>query len=104
MGVDRLDYTKGIPRRLLSYEKMLQTHPELRERVRLVQVAVPSRTGVERIRSSARWWRGWWDESTETSVPRLGAGELHLPRLAEPELVALYRAAEVMLVPRFATG
>jgi trehalose 6-phosphate synthase/phosphatase len=46
VGVDRLDYTKGIPRRLLSYEKMLQTHPELRERVRLVQVAVPSRTGV----------------------------------------------------------
>ena len=47
VGVDRLDYTKGIPRRLLSYERMLQTHPELRERVRLVQVAVPSRTGVE---------------------------------------------------------
>ena len=47
VGVDRLDYTKGIPRRLLAYERMLQTHPELRERVRLVQVAVPSRTGVE---------------------------------------------------------
>ena len=47
MGVDRLDYTKGIPRRLLAYERLLETHPELRERVRLVQVAVPSRTGVE---------------------------------------------------------
>ena len=47
VGVDRLDYTKGIPRRLLAYERMLQTHPELREKVRLVQVAVPSRTGVE---------------------------------------------------------
>src|SRR3954453_13225352 len=41
VGVDRLDYTKVIPRRLLSYEKMLQMHPDLRERVRLVQVAVP---------------------------------------------------------------
>jgi trehalose-6-phosphate synthase len=47
VGVDRLDYTKGIPRRLLTYERMLQIHPELREKVRLVQVAVPSRTGVE---------------------------------------------------------
>jgi trehalose 6-phosphate synthase/phosphatase len=47
VGVDRLDYTKGIPRRLLAYERMLETHPELRGKVRLVQVAVPSRTGVE---------------------------------------------------------
>ncbi len=47
VGVDRLDYTKGIPRRLLAYECLLQNHPELRERVRLVQVAVPSRTNVE---------------------------------------------------------
>src|SRR6476661_1695425 len=46
VGVDRLDYTKGIPRRLLAYERMLETHPDLRERVRLVQVAVPSRTKV----------------------------------------------------------
>ncbi len=41
VGVDRLDYTKGIPRRLLAFERMLETHPELREQVRLVQVAVP---------------------------------------------------------------
>ena len=47
VGVDRLDYTKGIPRRLLAYERMLEQHPELRGKVRLVQVAVPSRTGVE---------------------------------------------------------
>jgi trehalose 6-phosphate synthase/phosphatase len=47
VGIDRLDYTKGIPRRLLSFEKMLQDHPDLRERVRLIQVAVPSRTNVE---------------------------------------------------------
>src|SRR5918994_133743 len=41
VGVDRLDYTKGIPRRLLAYERLLASHPELQERVRLVQVAVP---------------------------------------------------------------
>jgi trehalose 6-phosphate synthase/phosphatase len=46
VGVDRLDYSKGIPRRLLSFEQLLLRHPEWRERVRLVQVAVPSRVGV----------------------------------------------------------
>ena len=47
VGIDRLDYTKGIPRRLLAYERMLADHPELHGRVRLVQVAVPSRTNVD---------------------------------------------------------
>ena len=35
LGVDRLDYTKGSPRRLLAFERLLERHPELRERVRL---------------------------------------------------------------------
>jgi trehalose 6-phosphate synthase/phosphatase len=43
VGVDRLDYTKGIPRRLIAFDKMLRCHPELCGKVRLVQVAVPSR-------------------------------------------------------------
>jgi trehalose 6-phosphate synthase/phosphatase len=99
VGVDRLDYTKGIPRRLLSYEKMLQTHPELRERVRLVQVAVPSRTGVGAYQD----FRGL----VEGLVGRIN-GDFGTPRwvpvhyifrsLSERELVALYRAADVMLV------
>ena len=46
VGIDRLDYTKGISRRLLAYEQLLLRHPELCEHVRMVQVAVPSRTGV----------------------------------------------------------
>jgi trehalose 6-phosphate synthase len=46
LGVDRLDYTKGIPERLTAYERMLEMHPELMERVVFVQLAVPSRTGI----------------------------------------------------------
>ena len=105
VGVDRLDYTKGIPRRLLSYEKMLQTHPELRERVRLVQVAVPSRTGVEAYQE----YRGL----VEGLVGRIN-GDFGTPRwvpvhyifrsLSEQELVALYRAADVMLVTPLRDG
>ena len=46
VGIDRLDYTKGIPRRLLAFEELLRHKPEWHGRVRLLQVAVPSRTGV----------------------------------------------------------
>ncbi|OPL13325.1 MAG: trehalose-6-phosphate synthase [delta proteobacterium MLS_D] len=47
LSVDRLDYTKGIPQRLEAYRELLKTHPEFRERVVLIMVAVPSRTRVE---------------------------------------------------------
>src|SRR5579872_6586314 len=38
VGIDRQDYTKGIPRRLIAFERLLLEHPELREKVRLIQV------------------------------------------------------------------
>src|SRR5690606_30169998 len=47
VGVDRLDYTKGIPQKLEAYEEFLHQHPEWRESTVLIQVAAPSRTGVE---------------------------------------------------------
>jgi len=46
LGVDRLDYTKGIPERMLAFERMLERHPEYRERVVMLQLAVPSRAQV----------------------------------------------------------
>lgn len=50
LGVDRLDYTKGIRERLLAYERFLERYPQFRGRVCLIQVAVPSRTRVEEYR------------------------------------------------------
>jgi trehalose 6-phosphate synthase/phosphatase len=105
VGVDRLDYTKGIPRRLLSYEKMLQTHPELRERVRLVQVAVPSRTGVEAYQE----FRGLVDGlvgriNGDFGTPRWVPVHYIYRALSEAELVALYRAADVLLVTPLRDG
>jgi len=47
LGVDRLDYTKGIPDRLEALDRLLDTHPEHLGRIRFVQVGVPSRTGLE---------------------------------------------------------
>lgn len=46
LGVDRLDYTKGLTERLTAYNHSLQEYPELRKRVTLIQVVVPSRTVV----------------------------------------------------------
>lgn len=47
LGVDRMDYTKGIPQRLLGYERFLQRYPSHRGKVEMLQVGVPSRTGVD---------------------------------------------------------
>jgi trehalose 6-phosphate synthase/phosphatase len=105
VGVDRLDYTKGIPRRLLTYERMLQTHPELRERVRLVQVAVPSRTGVgayQDFRSLVDGLVGRINGAFGT--PRWVPVHYIFRGISESDLVALYRAADVMLVTPLRDG
>jgi len=46
LGVDRLDYTKGIPERLLAFETLIGNHPDLRKKVSYVQIASPSRSRV----------------------------------------------------------
>ncbi|KAJ3217078.1 Trehalose-6-P synthase/phosphatase complex synthase subunit [Dinochytrium kinnereticum] len=46
VGVDRLDYIKGVPQKLHAFELFLAKHPEWVEKVVLVQVAVPSRQDV----------------------------------------------------------
>jgi trehalose 6-phosphate synthase len=50
VGVDRIDYTKGIPERLISFDKLLKNHPELKERVSFLNFCAPSRTHVEAYR------------------------------------------------------
>jgi trehalose 6-phosphate synthase/phosphatase len=105
VGVDRLDYTKGIPRRLLAYERMLHAHPELREKVRLVQVAVPSRTNVGAYQD----FRALVDGLVGRINGAFGTARwvpVHyiFRALSEPDLVALYRAADVMLVTPLRDG
>ncbi len=47
VGVDRLDYSKGLEERFLGYEQFLKDHPEERKEVFLLQIAPPSRGAVE---------------------------------------------------------
>jgi trehalose 6-phosphate synthase/phosphatase len=105
VGIDRLDYTKGIPRRLLAFESLLRSHPELREKVRLVQVAVPSRANIGAYRELR--------EEVDAMVGRIH-GEFATTRwspvyylyrgIAEDEVVALYRAADAVLVTPLRDG
>lgn len=47
LSIDRLDYSKGIPKRLEAYEYFLDNYPEYRGKVTLVMLSVPSRSNVE---------------------------------------------------------
>jgi trehalose 6-phosphate synthase len=54
IGVDRLDYTKGIEERLLSVERLLERVPSLQGRFTFIQLAAPSRTTIERYQQLNR--------------------------------------------------
>ena len=105
VGIDRLDYTKGIRRRILAVEKLLEREPALRGKLRYIQVAVPSRTEVAAYATLRREV----DElvgningryATPTNVP------IHymFRSLPPAQVTALYRAADVMLVTPLRDG
>src|SRR5437773_804386 len=99
LAIDRLDYTKGIPRRLLAFDRLLRRHPSLREHVRLIQVAVPSRTHIEVYRKFRRRVDALVGRLNSAFATSRWAPVHYIYRsLSERELVALYRAADVMLV------
>ena len=50
LGVDRLDYIKGIPLKIAAFSTFLETHKEYIGRVVLVQIAIPTRTQVDKYR------------------------------------------------------
>jgi trehalose 6-phosphate synthase/phosphatase len=105
LGIDRLDPTKGIPQRLAAFERLLELRPELRGRVRLIQVAVPSREELP----SYKALRARVEAKVEGLNARFGASdwkpvEYRYETIEEEELVALYQAAAVMLVTPLRDG
>lgn len=104
VGIDRLDYTKGIAERLRAFEWLLELEPSLQGRARLIQVAVRSREDASGYAENRR------------EVERLVAcinhryGDKWIPveyrygRVDTTTLVALYRAADVMLVTPVCDG
>ena len=105
LGVDRLDYTKGIDVRLRAYSELLSRNRQaIRERV-LVQVAVPSRGRVGEYRDLRSRVEGLVGQ-INGEFGEVGLAPVHYLHRELPfeELIALYRSADVMLVTPLADG
>lgn len=99
VGVDRLDYIKGVPQKLHAFEVFLTENPEWIGKVVLVQVAVPSRGDVEEYQSL----RANVNELVGRINGRFGTVEfvpIHYLHKSVPfdELISLYRVSDVCLV------
>lgn len=105
LGVDRLDYTKGLLLRLDAFERFLELHPEWQGRVTLFQVATPSRTGIpayDRLKRDV-------DEHVGRINGRFAEGNwvpirYRYRSYQQEELAALYRAADVAYVTPLRDG
>lgn len=105
IGVDRIDYTKGIPQKLRAIGMFLERYPEFRKRFVFVQVGVPSRTRigryqalveeVESVAADVNWVHG--DGNWQPII--LWKRQEGLDRL-----VALYRMADLCLVSSLHDG
>ena len=105
LGVDRLDYSKGIANRIRAFDRLLSTAPELKRQVALLQIAVPTRGQIEAYRQ------------LKTEIATL-VGEVNgrhadvdwMPirylnkSFAQSTLAGFYRAAQVGLVTPLQDG
>ncbi len=99
LGVDRLDYIKGLIQKLKAFKTFLREHPEEREKVQFVQVVIPSRTDVPEYQ--------YLKDKTEQLVSSIN-GEFGSPAwmpiyylyhsVTEYELSALYQLSEVLFI------
>jgi trehalose 6-phosphate synthase/phosphatase len=105
LGVDRLDYSKGIPRRLLAYDRCLTRYPLLREKLLFIQLAVPTREKVgayTELRRDVNELVGRINSQHGTATG--GPVQLLYRSVPLTNLVALYRAAHVMAVTPLRDG
>lgn len=105
LGVDRLDYTKGIDLRMRALQTLLEHRPDLIGKVTFVQIAVPSREDVEeyqQIRADIEGLVG----RINGDFAEVGRPPIHYLYRSVPieELVAYYRAADVMFVTPLRDG
>ncbi|HZX94882.1 MAG TPA: trehalose-6-phosphate synthase [Myxococcales bacterium] len=105
VGVDRLDYTKGIEERLLAVEQLLARFPQFRGRFTFVQLAAPSRTAIDRYRQL--------NDSVEQLAARIntrfGNGSyrpvvLHRRHHEPPRVFQFLRAADLCYVSSLHDG
>lgn len=105
VGIERLDYTKGIPQRLQALNHLLEQHPDLRRRIAFVQIAAPSRSNIPEYRRleeevdtlvrqiNLRWKDGEWE-------PILYLKEHHGP----VDMMAIHQLADFCVVSSLHDG
>ena len=105
LGVERVDYTKGLPERMRAIRRFFERWPEYRRRVVFVQVASPSRTSIPRYQALQaeihELVRTINEEIGERGWRPIVYRERHHDRA---EVAALYRAADVCLVTSLHDG
>ncbi|WP_024335141.1 alpha,alpha-trehalose-phosphate synthase (UDP-forming) [Desulfotignum balticum] len=105
LGVDRLDYSKGIPERLLAFRNALQRYPELEKKISMVQIVVPSRQRIPEYENLKHEIEQLISEINGTFT-RPGWVPIHYlyQGVDRTELTALYRAADIALVTPLKDG
>ncbi len=105
VGIDRLDYTKGLPERLDAFRNALERYPELREKALFFQIVVPSREGVAEYQTlKADIERQVGEINGEFSMAGWVPVQYHYKSLPRRDLVALYRMARVGFVTSLKDG
>ena len=105
LGSDRLDYSKGIPERLRAFRTALDRYPELRGRVVLIQVVVPSRVQIPRYHEfKNRIDRLVGDINGRFSTNTWLPVQYHFRSLDRDDLLAHYRACDIAFVTPLKDG
>jgi trehalose 6-phosphate synthase len=106
LGVDRLDYTKGIPLRLEAFRNALLRYPDLHERVTLIQVVVPSREDIPHYHDLKSQIERLVGEINGQFTKPGGWVPIHyvFRSLERKDLLAYYRAAQIALITPLKDG
>ena len=105
VGVDRVDYTKGIPERFLAIERLLEKYPTYREKFTFLQIGAPSRTHIKRYHDllaevEAEAERINWRFQTSKWKPIVFMKRQH----SHQEIQRFYRTADLCLVTSLHDG
>jgi trehalose 6-phosphate synthase len=105
LGSDRLDYSKGIPERLRAFRNALERYPQLRGRVVLIQIVVPSRVEIPRYHEfKNRIDRLVGDINGRFSTSTWIPVQYHFRGLDREDLLAHYRACDIAFVTPLKDG
>ncbi len=105
IGIDRLDYTKGIAERLRALDRLFANYPEYRGRLVFVQVGVPSRSRIRSYRLLEEEIEDLVDQINWKWSYNLWRPIVFIKRhLPQPELIALHRLARFCMVTSLHDG